>query len=127
MQKEWIPSIILDGSHWNKNNFLLYDQSGFMPALVQFLHRNTAYLIALLIILFFVWWRKKNPVTTYWMVNVLLGIIVVQVLLGIMTLINSIGSIPVFYGALHQGVGISLITFLYYLFRKTTSKVQITN
>ena len=127
MQKEWIPSIILDGSHWNTNNFLLYDQSGFMPALVQFLHRNTAYLIALLVVLLVFWWRKKNLANTYWMVNVLLGIIVVQVWLGIMTLLNSIGSIPVLYGAFHQGIGIILITFLYYLYRKTTSKLQITN
>jgi len=57
----------------------------------------------------------------------LLGIIVVQVWLGIMTLLNSIGSIPVLYGAFHQGIGIILITFLYYLYRKTTSKLQITN
>jgi cytochrome c oxidase assembly protein subunit 15 len=119
MHKEWIPSIILDGSHWNKSNFLLYDQSGFMPALVQFLHRNTAYLIALIIILVWFGWRKKYPANTFWMVNVLLGIIVVQILFGILILINSIGSIPVLYGAFHQGVGILLITFLFYLFRKT--------
>ena len=121
MQDKWIPSVLFDGSLWNKNNFLLYDQSGFMPTLVQFLHRNTAYLIAIIIFLFIYDWIKNNPSDKRWMAYTLLGIIVVQILLGIMTLLGSIGSIPVFYGAMHQGVGILLLTFLFYLNKITVS------
>jgi len=120
MQDDWIPSVILDVSHWNRSNFLLYDQSGFMPAGVQFFHRNTAYLIAIILLLFAYQWIKKNTANTYWMIYALLGIIVVQILLGILTLLGSVGSIPVFYGAMHQGVGILLLTFLFYLSRITT-------
>ena len=121
MQQEWVPSILLEKSHWSIDDFLLYDRSGFMPALVQFLHRNTAYLIATLSIIFFLQWIRRNPVHSYWMVYVLLGIIVVQVLLGILTLLGSIGSIPVFFGAAHQAIGILLLTYLFYLLIKTTS------
>ena len=122
MQKEWVPSILVEKSHWSINDFLLYDRSGFMPALVQFLHRNTAYLIAILGIIFFLQWIRRNPAHTYWMAFSLLGIIVVQVLLGVLTLIKSIGSIPVFFGAAHQAIGILLLTFLFYLVKMTTSK-----
>jgi cytochrome c oxidase assembly protein subunit 15 len=81
MQNEWIPSILLEKSHWSVNDFLLYDRSGFMSALVQFLHRNTAYLIVVVAIIFSLQWIRRNPAYTFWMAYVLLGIIVVQVLL----------------------------------------------
>lgn len=122
MQQEWVPSILFEKSHWSIDDFLLYDRSGFMSALVQFLHRNTAYLIAILGIIFLLQWIRRNPKQTYWMVYTLLGIIVVQVLLGILTLIGSIGSIPVFFGAAHQAIGILLLTFLFYLMKKTIRK-----
>ena len=121
MQKEWIPSILLEKAHWSINDFLLYDRSGFMPALVQFLHRNTAYLIVIVAIIFSLQWIRRNPAYTYWMAYALLGIIVVQVLLGILTLLGSIGSIPVFYGAAHQAIGILLLTYLFYLVKRTAT------
>lgn len=114
MHGEWIPSIILDLSHWNADNFLLYDKSGFMAALIQFLHRNLGYGLAILIFIFLM---KKQSAGWQWIRPVLLGIIVAQVLLGILTLLNSTGSIPVLYGSLHQAVGILLLTFLIYLSR----------
>ncbi len=119
MQQEWIPSILLEKSHWSIDDFLLYDRSGFMPALVQFLHRNMAYLIVLMAIIFSLQWIRRNPAHTYWIAYALLGIIVVQVLLGIFTLLGSIGSIPVFYGAAHQACGILLLTYVFYLVKRT--------
>ena len=114
MHGEWIPSIILDPSHWNADNFLLYDKSGFMAALIQFLHRNLGYGLTILIFIFLI---KKQTAGWQWIRPVLLGIIVAQVLLGILTLLNSTGSIPVLYGSVHQAVGILLLTFLIYLSR----------
>jgi cytochrome c oxidase assembly protein subunit 15 len=114
MRGMWVPEILLDGSHWNVNTFLFYEQSDFMPALVQFLHRNTAYLIAVIALLFSVRiLRNPDPAGfTNKEGFLLLGIIVVQVLLGIFTLIESIGAIPVYLGAAHQVVGILLLTTL---------------
>jgi len=119
MQGEWIPFVIMDSAHWNTANFLLYDETGFMPALTQFFHRTTAYLIVILVLVLYIHWKRHNPRHLFWMVNLLLGIIVVQVLLGIVTLLSSLGSIPVFFGAMHQGVGILLFTLLFYLSKKT--------
>ncbi len=115
MHGAYLPAILLDTSHWNLNTFLMYDSSPFMPALVQFLHRNMAYLIVLVSVwLVYRWWRepsKKFHRIGFW----LLGIIVVQVVLGIFTLLYSKGAIPVFLGAAHQGVGVILLTWLVYL------------
>jgi cytochrome c oxidase assembly protein subunit 15 len=115
MNREWIPSILFDQSHWNINAVLMYDQSGFMPALVQFIHRNLAYLITVTVFLYCLNWIKIRSRNHHWIAYGLLGIIVVQVILGILTLLGSKGSIPVFYGAIHQGVGILLLTFMIYI------------
>lgn len=117
MNGEWIPAIVFDQTHWNQDNLLLYDQSGFMPALVQVLHRYLAYIICIAIIVFaFRWYRQAEP-GWRWISFAAVGIIVVQLLLGILTLINSKGSIPVSFGALHQVLGILFLTFLVYIQR----------
>lgn len=115
MGDRWIPSIILDSAHWTSDGFLLYDQSGFMPALVQFIHRNLAYILFILISVFGIKWYSKQTGEWRWITFLLLGIIVVQVSLGILTLLNSKGGIPVLYGSLHQAVGIVFISTLFYL------------
>lgn len=112
---QWIPSIILDPKHWNIDNFLLYDKSGFMTALVQFMHRNLAYLLFIVVSVFAVRWYLVNNGIWQWLSYILLGIIVVQISLGILTLIHSVGYIPVVYGSLHQGVGILFIATLFYM------------
>ena len=115
MHGEWIPSVVLDPAHWNSDNFLLYDQSGFMPALTQVIHRNLAYLLAVCIVLFSIKWLRRIDDQWHWIAYSLVGIIVVQLLLGILTLLGSKGSIPVFYGALHQGVGILFLSLLVFI------------
>ncbi len=115
MNKQWIPSLLLDRTHWNIDNFLLYDKSGFMPALVLFVHRNIAYFLLVLFVFLAVKWYKENGIKWRWVSFFLLCSIVVQISLGILTLVNSIGHIPALLGSLHQGVGIITITFLFYL------------
>lgn len=122
MNGEWIPSIILDKNHWNADNFLLYDKSGFMPALTQFIHRMIAYVLAISSILFAVLWYQKNVEKWRWISFTLVGIIVVQVSLGILTLLRSLGSIPVLYGTLHQAFGILFLSFLVYLLTRFKSE-----
>lgn len=115
MNGVWIPAIIWDTSHWNSDSLLLYDQSGFMPTLVQVVHRNLAYILAVFVIWFALRWIREQSPAYRWIGFTLLGIIVVQVLLGILVLLHSRGSIPVTYGSLHQGVGILLFTLLIYI------------
>lgn len=116
MHGEYLPQILLQGHQWNTSNFLMYDKSGFMPALIQFLHRNLAYLITIAGFVFAIKWNRHASDNWQWIGRGLVGIIVVQVLLGILTLLNSYGSIPVLYGVLHQGFAIMLITFLFYIY-----------
>jgi cytochrome c oxidase assembly protein subunit 15 len=115
MNGSYLPQILTEGQNWNTDNFLLYDKSGFMPALVQFVHRNLAYLLLVLITLFSVRFYKSSPSALSWISWSLVGIIVVQASLGIITLLNSVGGIPLLYGVLHQGVAILLLTLLFYI------------
>ena len=115
MHHEWLPAILMDRSHWNLNTLLMYDKSGFMPALVQFIHRNLAYLLAIVTFVFSYHLAKVLERRWHWVVYALVGIIVVQIGLGILTLVGSVGSIPVLYGSLHQGLGILLLTYLFYI------------
>lgn len=115
MNGKWIPDIVLDASHWNADNFLLYDTSGFMPTLVQVIHRNIGYLILLCVLVFSYQWFKTQSSRLNWLALSLIAIVAVQVLLGILTLLGSYGSIPVLTGVLHQSVGIVLLSFLFYI------------
>jgi cytochrome c oxidase assembly protein subunit 15 len=67
---------------------------------VQFIHRYNAYVVVLLV--FLIWYRsrKMNLIPTQKNgINVLIGMVVLQFLLGIFTLIYSV---PVVLGVLHQ-------------------------
>jgi cytochrome c oxidase assembly protein subunit 15 len=113
MNDQWIPEIILNPTHWSASNFLLYDQSGFMPALSQFLHRFNAILILILVVVFAIQYGKKTKQINRMSLS-LLGIIVVQVVFGVLTLLGSIGSIPILSGILHQATGILLLLLTFY-------------
>ncbi len=114
MNADWIPSIVFDTSHWNMEALLLYDSAGFMPALVQVIHRFLAYGIFIYALVFLWRWMRKERKEIHWLAFVLLGIIILQMVLGILTLLGSIGHIPVLTGVLHQGLGILFLTFLFY-------------
>lgn len=122
MNGEWIPDILSDAAHWNLDSFLLYDQGGFMAALVQVVHRSLAYFLFISVVWLAIQWIRSLPVKTHWVPYCLVGIIVVQVVLGILVLLGSKGSIPVLFGVLHQGVGILFLTFLFFIRLKFKSQ-----
>lgn len=110
MQGEWIPDILLHSTHWQLENFVQYDATPFMVALVQLLHRSMAYIVTIWAGWFFFKVIKSatNPMVTFGL-YLLLGILALQVTLGILTLLNSVGSIPVGFGVLHQAGGLLLL------------------
>lgn len=120
MNNEWIPSVLFDSSLWSMNSLIDYDATAFMPALVQLLHRSTAYIIVLVFIyIMMLAYRSRFTLDTLFYNSLLLlgTVIAVQVVLGILTLILSIGQIPVLWGVLHQGVAIFvLLSMLYTLY-----------
>jgi len=119
-----LPNEILDGSNWTKDNFLLYSQNSFAPALVQVLHRFTAYLLIVCFVYMVIKFYKIERSKTFNLaLNLLIGLFVLQILLGILTIINCRGSIPVGLGAMHQAIGLLLFgSSLLVVFLCRTSK-----
>lgn len=122
MNGEYLPSVLFDASHWTSQSFIEYDTNPFMPALIQFLHRNTAYVLSILVV-YFVWKLFKENIGTQmrrsgaW----LLGVLGIQVLLGIFTVINCQAKVPVDLGVAHQAgavVLLSMILWMSYLLRR---------
>lgn len=124
MQGVYLPSVLLDPGNWQSAHFIDYDTYPFMPALVQFLHRNTAYLLSILTVLF-CWELYRKTVTGREVTTersiiqggifALLAALTTQVLLGIFTLIACKGSIPVVLGVLHQGGAVVLLTVILFV------------
>ncbi len=118
----FIPDILFDAETWSFQNLIDYDKSPLMPALIHVLHRNWGYL-TYFFGLYLAFKIFRYPLKrTYYILSVLLFVLLnIQVLLGIMTLILSVGTVPVFYGVMHQAVaififGIGLLQV--YLFRR---------
>lgn len=113
MNGEYLPTALLDGSHWAADSFIHYDTNPFMPALIQFLHRGTAYLLTVMV-LYFTWrvWKLNVSPAFRTGVAALLITLGIQVGLGIVTLINCKSKIPVDLGVLHQAGAVLLLGVL---------------
>lgn len=126
MNGEVIPNIVLNSSEWNVENLKKYDENAFTPSLVQVLHRGTAYLLTIIGLWLFFQIRKVKEFTTLQVGNYLwITMLGIQVLLGIFTLINCKGSIPVTLGVLHQGGALLLLSaalFMNFHMRNFASK-----
>ncbi len=109
MKGEWIPSLLFNSSYWKVENFIVYENSPFFPALVHTIHRYWAYLLTAYIVWFLIKLRKFKP-TNFMRISqgMLITLLVIQITLGIFTVIQSVGTVPVFYGVAHQVVGILL-------------------
>ena len=121
MNGEFIPSIIQKTNNWNWHNFVNYDSFLFAPALIQFTHRMLAYILVVFTI--FVFYKMKDKLeesAKIWLYIPTL-LVLVQVTLGILTVLNVKGEIPIFLGVTHQLTGllfyISLL-FLWFSVRK---------
>jgi len=91
------------------------------PATVQFIHRMMAYVVVTSVVLLIVKSIKNLSITgndSAWLNIVVIGILLCsQVAFGIITLLNKV---PVFWGVLHQGTAVALLTsLLFYWHRKS--------
>lgn len=128
MNGEYFPSLLLDGSHWTADSFIQYDTNPFFPALLHFLHRNTAYLLSILIV-YFVWKIRKENISAQLRTSStwLVGALGLQVLLGIFTVINCKAKIPVDLGVAHQAGAVcllSMVLWMCYQLRKPVFNVK---
>ncbi len=107
---EVIPSVVLDPSNWRIDNFVNYESGSFAIAIIHTFHRFTAYLLALLIIWYggkFYLFKPSNIINKWYLGGCIL--LVIQVVLGIILLLTSRGSISVLWGVLHQAVAVLLL------------------
>ncbi len=104
----------------------LFKLSAFSdPSLVQFIHRKLAYLIGLcyLYILFYIYKNKKSDL--YKSVNILGFFIILQIVLGIFTLLYGA---QIFIASMHQISSIFLVaSCIYFLFINTKSNLQLSS
>ena len=124
MNGEFIPSVLLNGTHWSWGNMINYDSYLFAPAFIQFTHRMLAYLLLVITIIMFV--RLKDQVNIFskkWL-KITVGLLLLQMVLGILTVLNVEGKIPLFYGVSHQLIG--LLYFMSLLFFKYSLRINKT-
>lgn len=126
MNGEWFPSALLKmPARWE--GILYYDASAFWEqSLIQFLHRSTAYLLVLLVLLFYAGLRKlsADPVLRLG-IQALPLVVLMQAILGIITVLNCHGHVPVFWGVMHQAGAMLLLactTFIFYHLSGRTAK-----
>lgn len=125
MNGEYFPGILFDQSHWIADSFIHYDTNPFMPALIQFLHRNTAYVLTIMV-LYFIWQFRGMVVSNaIRRGNQLLVVaLALQVLLGIITLVNCVSAIPVFLGVLHQAGAVLLLSAVLFVTYQLSGEKQ---
>ncbi len=115
MNGRFIPEPLLDGKMWTVENMVYYEATLFQPALIQFLHRLTAYglIIIVLIYLYQAFTKVRSPLLVK--TNALLIImLIIQATLGIATVVSSIGQVPVGLGVAHQLGAILLVGVVVY-------------
>jgi cytochrome c oxidase assembly protein subunit 15 len=126
MLGHYTPQVLLNSEEWIVDNLINYDTNPFAPALIQFIHRNTAYILSILGIYFFFKIRSvDNPSRNLKLGSFLFIIVLIsQLTLGIFTVINCSGKIPLGLGVFHQGFALLLLTmalYLNYLLKKNKS------
>lgn len=108
MDKNYFPD---DVSIKNLKTFLDFNNH----SLVQFYHRNVAYLLIAYVLFLTIFIHKKKLNSLYKPLNILLFFLIFQVMLGILTLISSLN---IYLASIHQITGVLLVFSalnLYYL------------
>jgi cytochrome c oxidase assembly protein subunit 15 len=119
----WIAEVLREKQQWSWDNLLRYHTNSFAPALIQLLHRGTAYLLCVLIpVFFFVVNRLRGNALLKSSNYTLMAVLALQITLGILTVMNSLNhAIFPALGVLHQAGGMLLLMamlFVNYQFGK---------
>jgi len=120
MNGDFIPQVLQSPQHWKLSNLQNYDSYLFAPALVQFIHRMLGYLLVILtFVMYYKLKSKLSRIQQKWL-NYSVFLILLQVILGILTVVNVKGEIPLLLGVSHQLVGV--LYFLVLLMIKYSTK-----
>ncbi len=107
--------------------FTQYNAQDFWGRIfIQFAHRTTAYTLVVLVTIFFFKSRNITEDKLFKLaLNLFPVIVLLQATIGIITVLNCVGKIPVFYGVLHQAGAMLLIAetvFVIFHLTKTETK-----
>ena len=122
MNGEFIPSVLMNIENWSWSNMINYDSYLFAPALVQFTHRMLAYILVLLTFYMYFKIKSKLDYTSVKWLSLSLLLVVLQVVLGILTVLYVEGKVPLFFGVSHQLVGLLYFISLHFLYLSLTKK-----
>jgi cytochrome c oxidase assembly protein subunit 15 len=108
MSGELIPSTLMS-MQASFNGLLHYDPTDFWArTFIQFAHRSIAYIILLMTAIVFLKNKNTSNNITKTAVYIFIFSVFFQVIIGILTVLNCKGGIPVFRGVMHQ-VGAMLL------------------
>jgi cytochrome c oxidase assembly protein subunit 15 len=87
-----------------------YEKSAYIKAIIQIIHRTLATTI-LILIAYLVYLFSKNNISAFLRraKNSMLFMILIQITLGVITIMLSIGRIPPFWGSVHQCAALILL------------------
>lgn len=128
MNHELIPTA-LSSEPASIAGFLKYiPQDLWGKAFIQFMHRVTAFTLILLIVIF--WFRSRNIATDNTFktgLNLFPVFVLLQATIGILTVLNCIGKVPVSWGVLHQAGAMFLIAETVFVIFHLTSSSDVSN
>jgi cytochrome c oxidase assembly protein subunit 15 len=128
MGNSFIPPVLLDAGNWHWMAFINFNKEILPHALVQFIHRNLAYVIVVLAVPFTIRGLKKVPQTasnvTRMGLLVIPALILLQATLGVAILLNTTNEIPVGLGVIHQAMAILLLSAMLFLNYRLGGKVD---
>lgn len=99
------------------NEIVNYETSVSIKAWIQVFHRFFAYLLSASIFYWCFVMRRLGQKNIRIAIVLLITLLITQFTLGILTVINSFGSVPVLFGAAHQVVALVLFAIILYLNR----------
>ncbi|HEX5625056.1 MAG TPA: COX15/CtaA family protein [Saprospiraceae bacterium] len=114
----WFPAEVFQWSSYSDYLFSEYEMTHIGPVIIQFFHRTVAYLLFVLVVWLFIHVYRKGSAAARKQVFIFLLLCLTQVVLGIWTLIQSVGYIPLWPGVLHQFTGILFLLYGYHLKRR---------
>ncbi len=125
MNGEFIPSALFS-EKISFTGFTVYNAQDFWGrTFIQFMHRMTAYTLILLVVIFF--FKAKNITTDKLFktgLNFFPVLVLLQACIGIITVLNCVGKIPVMWGVFHQAGAMLLIAgtvfIIFHLYNKPT-------
>ncbi|MCF8247558.1 MAG: COX15/CtaA family protein [Saprospiraceae bacterium] len=101
---------VLTAGSVGTEQMLDYEPQQSIKAVVQLLHRGMAWVLTAMVVFLFLEIRKQTTSARLrFGGNFMLGMLGVQFLLGILTIINCIGRVPLAWGAIHQAGALVLL------------------